>query len=604
MFKLRTVDYMAEPVPQIPNKTFSFIWYFCRQMKLQLFVIMILFGLSNLFVALIPYYIQKFVQIFENVPADADITGPLLYTLLVFSVLVLIIQPILAQAGNWLQAKTMPRLTNLIRRQVAVYMHHHSYNFYLNDFAGRLAAKVVETPSAISEVIRISIGAFWYSAISFVVAVFLFMNVHWSFSVIMGAMLLLYSLLLWYFIPQIKMLNMRGADARSVVRGRYVDILTNILTVKLFARSDHEDQYLLESLSDTAEKYEESDLKLFQMYALLEVLSTLFWVSIILAIIPAWNSGLIKASDVALLLPLTFQLTNIIWWMSEIFTNFFQKLGEIQEGISAITHPHTVTDKNKARRLKVSDAVIRFDNVCFQYGDKPVVENMNLTIKGGEKVGLIGASGAGKSSLVNILLRLYDIQDGVISIDGQNISKVKQDSLRENIATIPQASDLLHRTLRENIRYGNLKATDKDIIAAAKKAHAHSFIMDLRDKDGNKGYDAVVGERGVRLSGGQRQRIAIARAILKNAPILILDEATSALDSESEFYIQESLKNLMKGKTVIAIAHRLSTIAHLDRLIVMDQGKIVEDGSHDELLKQNGVYAKLWSMQSGGFLGD
>lgn len=308
-------------------------------------------------------------------------------------------------------------------------------------------------------------------------------------------------------------------------------------------------------------------------------------------------SGDLTTGNVAMIFPVTIQLTEITWKISTEFSSFFQRLGEVEEGMEAITKSHDTTDILNAADLERVNGSISFDNVSFSYDQKKVFNDFGLAIPKGQKLGLVGQSGAGKSSLVSILLRLYDIQSGSITIDGQDISKVTQESLRRNIAVIPQDTSLFHRTLMDNIRYGRLDASDAEVIEAAKKAHAHDFVSKLPD-----GYQTMVGERGVKLSGGQRQRTAIARAILKDAPILILDEATSALDSESEKAIQDSLKTLMEGKTVIAIAHRLSTIAHLDRIIVMDDGQIVEDGTHDELIKNDRHYAMLWSMQSGGFL--
>lgn len=386
------------------------------------------------------------------------------------------------------------------------------------------------------------------------------------------------------------------------MRGRFVDILSNILTIKLFARSQHEDQYFGESISKTSDAFRENDFELWRLWTFLEVITTAIWVVTILAAVYGWQVGTVSTAQFAMILPLTLQVTQTSWWISEILTNVFQRLGEIQEGIESMIKKQHVLDKDDARALMFSKGDIEFKNVSFAYGAKNVIKNLNLKIPSGQKVGLIGESGAGKSTLVQIFLRLYDINDGHIMIDGQSIDDITQESLRDNISVIPQMSDLLHRTIRENINYGRLDASDSEIILAARKAQAHDFILELEDKQGNRAYDAEVGERGVRLSGGQRQRVAISRAILKNSPILVLDEATSALDSESEQAIQKSMLELMDGKTVLAIAHRLSTIAHLDRLLVMKDGKIIEDGSHEALIAKDGHYARLWHLQSGGFL--
>jgi ABC-type multidrug transport system fused ATPase/permease subunit len=416
--------------------------------------------------------------------------------------------------------------------------------------------------------------------------------------------MVIYGTVMAFFVPKLQKLSKKASIERSIVRGRFVDILSNILTVKLFARRQYEDGYFMGSLKKTADAYVRADLKLWQLWVVLEVWTVTFWIFTFSLTLWGWQQGFVTTAEAAMILPLTIQVTNTSWWMSEIFTSFFQRLGEIQEGMDAIVKAHDVTDDSGASPLQVKQARIDFDGVQFAYEDKPLFQGLDLSIASGEKIGLVGASGAGKSSLVQILLRLYDIQRGAIKIDGQDIAAVTQDSLRANIAVIPQMSDMLHRTIRENILYGRLDATEEEVIDAAKRAHAYDFIQELVDQHGNKGLDALVGERGVKLSGGQRQRIAIARAILKDAPILILDEATSALDSESERSIQESLQDLMRGKTVIAIAHRLSTIAHMDRLIVMENGAIIEQGTHEELSNtEGGRFAKLWKMQSGGFLG-
>jgi ATP-binding cassette subfamily B multidrug efflux pump len=603
MIKLISVDYMPEKVPSLPNKVVPFIWYFISQFKTQFFAILCVWGLSNAILGSKPYFFKLFIEAFEKAETKEMIFSYILLPAGLFTLLVLIIQPILAQTGNWLQAKSIPTFVNLTRRQLAVYTHHHSFEYFQSDFAGRLAGKVVETPGAIGDIVYHLLGGIWFAVVYVAVAIFFFSTAHWVFAAISLVWLTLYAILLWHYIPKIQAQSKKGSTERSVVRGRFVDTITNILTVKLFARAQHEDSYFLESLNNTAREFEKMDLIMFWMWTWLEVLTTAFWLAVIGGMIWSWQMGFIAASDVAMILPLALQVTQTSWWMSELFTSFFQRFGEIQEGMEVITKTHDVTDKKDAGPISVNKGAIEYKNVKFSYGSKEVFENLNIEIPSGQKLGLVGPSGAGKSTLVQILLRLFDLQDGKILIDNQDISSVTQDSLRSHIAVIPQMSDLLHRTIRDNISYGRLDASEEDIIEAAKRANAHEFILELVDKEGRTAYDAEVGERGVRLSGGQRQRIAIARAILKNAPILVLDEATSSLDSESERLIQESLFDLMEGKTVIAIAHRLSTIAHLDRLLVIEDGKIVEDGSHKELLKKQGPYARLWNMQSGGFIG-
>jgi ATP-binding cassette subfamily B multidrug efflux pump len=396
---------------------------------------------------------------------------------------------------------------------------------------------------------------------------------------------------------------------------RVVDSYTNILTVKLFSKMADEDAYVREVLDEHQDAISQHMRMTSRFMFTLQSLNALLLVSTTVIGLSLWAQGLISASQVATALPLVWQITNMAGWVSFEVAGIFENIGVVQDGMQTISVPHTLVDAPGARSLRVTRGEIRFEQVSFSYGtgksesgkahfEKPVLDHIDLTVRPGERIGLVGRSGAGKSTLVNLLLRFFDINQGQISIDGQDIRHVSQESLRTQIGLVTQDTSLLHRSIADNIRYGRPQATQAEIEAAARKAQAHEFIMGLRDWNGRTGYDAHVGERGVKLSGGQRQRIAIARVILKDAPILLLDEATSALDSEIEASIQEQLIGLMDGKTVIAIAHRLSTIARLDRLIVIDQGKIVEQGTHSELLARNGLYAALWQHQSGGFLAE
>lgn len=604
MFKFKTYNYLETAKPQLPDQLIPFIWHFARQMKEQLSAIFTLYFISAIILATVPLFLQWLAEGLQAVEDPETLWDHLLIPFVFFMFVVLGLQPLVVQTGSYIQANTLPHFSNMVRRQLALYMHGHSYQYYQDDFAGRLAGKVVETPSAMNDVVHTLLNPFLYALTTFVVSVALFSSVHWIFGVVSAVWLSLYFVLLYYYVPKVQKLSKHASDERSHLRGRYVDIISNVLTVKLFARSRHEDRYLKESLFKTADGFVKVDLMLWRLWVSMEILTTIMWGSIVFLSIWAYGEGILSIPQFVMIMPLTWQMSNVIWWLSDISTGFFQRLGEIQEGMDAIIKAQSVQDLPQAKPLVVRQGRITFDHVHFKYGDKVVFEDLNIDIPAGQKVGLIGASGAGKSTFVQIFLRLYDINGGTIRIDDQENAKVTQDSLRKHIGVIPQMSDLLHRSIRDNICYGALDASDDDIINAAKKASAHNFILDLQDKQGRRGYDAHVGERGVKLSGGQRQRIAIARAILKNAPILILDEATSALDSESEKLIQDSLLTLMEGKTVIAIAHRLSTIAHLDRLLVMDNGKIIEDGSHDQLIAKGGKYAQLWGMQSGGFLKD
>jgi|TARA_B100001093_G_scaffold457659_1_gene469510 ATP-binding cassette subfamily B protein/ATP-binding cassette subfamily B multidrug efflux pump len=401
-----------------------------------------------------------------------------------------------------------------------------------------------------------------------------------------------------------KKIAMAQADARSLMTGRIVDSYTNIVTLKLFSHNNRESEYVRDGMNEFLNTVHPQMRLVTKLNISLWTLNMALVFSTAALGIYLWTNGDITPGAIAIVMSLAIRLTGMSHWILWEISSLFENIGTVQDGINTLSVPNVVNDKNDADTLIVSKGDIRFDQVSFKYNaDEPVFENLQLSILAGEKIGVVGRSGAGKSSLVSLLLRFYDIQSGKITIDQQNINDFRQESLRANIAVVTQDTSLLHRSVRENIMFGRPEATEDEMIMAATKAEAHDFILSLRDSVGRRGYDAHVGERGVTLSGGQRQRIAIARVLLKDAPILILDEATSALDSEVEASIQKSLYQLMKGKTVIAIAHRLSTIAAMDRLIVFDQGAIIEEGTHQELLEMNGVYTKLWSHQSGGFLG-
>jgi ATP-binding cassette subfamily B protein/ATP-binding cassette subfamily B multidrug efflux pump len=401
-----------------------------------------------------------------------------------------------------------------------------------------------------------------------------------------------------------KKIAMVQADARSLMTGRIVDSYTNIVTLKLFSHNTRESEYVRDGMSEFLDTVHPQMRLVTKLNIALWTLNMLLVFSTVALGIYLWIEGDITPGAIAIVMSLAIRLTGMSHWILWEISSLFENIGTVQDGINTLSVPSTVVDSDEATTLDVTDGKIHFDNIGFEYNpEETVFDRLNLVIPAGQKVGIVGRSGAGKSSLVSLLLRFYDIQCGTISIDGQDISQVKQESLRSNIAMVIQDNSLLHRSVRENIMFGKPEATEEQMVNAATKAQAHQFILNLRDSEGRRGYDAHVGERGITLSGGQRQRIAIARVLLKDAPILVLDEATSALDSEVEATIQQSLYQLMEGKTVIAIAHRLSTIAAMDRLIVFDEGKIVEEGTHQQLIAQNGVYTKLWGHQSGGFLG-
>lgn len=491
-----------------------------------------------------------------------------------------------------------------IRWETHRYVLRQSLGFFQNDFAGRIANKLMNTAPSLRESVAQLFDAIWFVIVYTASAIVLFAGADWRLTLPVIAWVAMYIGVICYFVPRIKQRAADTAEARSTLTGRIVDSYTNILTVKLFAHADREDTYARDALTEHLGIYN-------RQLRMITLMNVVIWITNGLLIVSCcglglwlWSAGVVSIGAIALVVALTIRIVNMSGWVIWVVTSIFENIGNVQEGMETISRPHSVTDAPGAVPLQVTDGAITYDRIRFHYGNENggVIDDLSLTIRPGEKVGLVGRSGAGKSTLVNLLLRFYDLESGRILIDGQDIALVQQDSLRAQIGMVTQDTSLLHRSVMDNILYGKPDATYEEALAAAQKAQAHEFIRELRDAVGRTGYDAHVGERGVKLSGGQRQRIAIARVLLKDAPILILDEATSALDSEIEGAIQEQLYNLMEGKTVIAIAHRLSTIAAMDRLVIMDQGRIVEEGSHEDLLAKGGLYADLWQHQSGGFL--
>lgn len=448
------------------------------------------------------------------------------------------------------------------------------------------------------------VDAIWHVLIYAATALVLFAEADWRLMIPLIIWIVAYVAALRYFVPRVKARSVVSSEARSKLMGTIVDGYTNIATIKLFAHSDLERQYAREAIQEQTDKTQQANRMVTSMDLTLSTLNGMLIVSTSGLALWLWSESLISVGAIALATGLVIRLVNMSGWVMWVVNGIFENIGMVQDGLNTISQPLSVQDAPKATQLKVAQGEIRFQDIRFDYGGgRPVIDGLNLTIKPGEKIGLIGPSGAGKSTLVNLLLRLYDLNGGRILIDGQNIAEVTQESLRSQIGMITQDTSLLHRSIRENLLYGRPNASEEALQLAIQRARADEFIPLLSDSQGRFGLDAHVGERGVKLSGGQRQRVAIARVLLKDAPILIMDEATSALDSEVEAAIQESLESLMKGKTVIAIAHRLSTIAKMDRLVVLEKGQIVEIGSHHALLAQNGLYARLWQHQTGGFVG-
>jgi ATP-binding cassette subfamily B multidrug efflux pump len=590
-----------------PQGLLAFYWHFVKQTK-GWYAAMFAASLATAALdTVLPLFIGRLVSLMEATDRIAALEAqwPLLVTMIV---LVLVARPLVAWIDISIRHMVLiPGATCLIRWQSHWHVVRQSWPFFQNDFAGRIANRVMQTAHALRDSVMASIRAVWYIGAYGVIALSLMATVDWRLGLPTLGWFVGYVALLWYFVPRMRDLARTSSEARSLVMARVVDSYTNILTVKLFARLTDEDAYVRDSIDEHGDAMRRHMRVLTRFFFLLTALNAALLVGTAAIGIWLWAHGAVGAGVVAAALPLAWQLSNVAGWVSWEVTAIFENVGVVQEGMQSISVPHAGTDHPAARPLEVSRGEIVFEDLSFGYGRKdvrPVLHKLNLQIKPGERVGLVGRSGVGKSTLVNLLLRFHAAERGKILIDGQDIAGVTQESLRAAIGMVTQDTSLLHRSIAANIRYGRPHASDEQVMAAAKKAQAHDFIVGLRDWRNQVGYEAHVGERGVKLSGGQRQRIALARVILKDAPILVLDEATSSLDSEVELAIQEELLELMEGKTVIAIAHRLSTIARMDRLVVLEQGNIVESGTHDELLRLGGHYEKLWRHQSGGFLAD
>lgn len=598
------VDVFAEPGDATPPKgVWRFYWHYLRQVRGILASVCVL----GFFVALVEVALFDFLGRLVDLAKDAP--EPQFFALhgreLAWMAFVaLVARPILLGLHDLMVNQALvPGLTSRIRWQQHRYVVRQSLTFFQNDFAGRIANRIMQTGASLRESAVQIVDAIWYVAIYTGTALVLFAKSDAWLTLPLVLWLFGYVGLLAYFVPRVKERSWQASQAKSRFMGRVVDGYTNIATLKLFPHADREDAYVGESVAENVAKVRRMTRMTTAMDFSITCLNGLLIVGTSAIGLWLWHRGAITTGAIALSTGLVIRITNMSGWIMWVVNGIFEAIGTVQDGMTTIAQPRTVVDTPDAATLQVSRGAIRFEDIHFHYGKRGgVIAGLDLEVEPGERIGLVGPSGAGKSTLVNVLLRLYDLESGSITIDGQDIAGVTQDSLRGQIGVVTQDTSLLHRSIRDNLLYGRPHATDEEIADAVRSARADTFIASLVDGEGRTGFDAQVGERGVKLSGGQRQRIAIARVLLKNAPILLLDEATSALDSEVEAAIQDSLDTLMSGKTVIAIAHRLSTIARMDRLVVMDEGRIVETGTHAELVAGGGLYARLWARQTGGFM--
>lgn len=610
LFEKMTKAFPEDQPTQPPSTLFAFCRHYTKGMELSLLLMSISAAmLAILEVSLFSYMGQLVDWLTAYTPQTlfveqkSELIKMAVMLLVVLPVVVFFHSAILHQAllGNYPMS---------IRWLAHRYLLRQSVSFYQNEFAGRIATKVLQTSLAVRETVTKLLDVLMYIVVYFGSMVFLVAEADWRLMIPLLVWLALYIYVQLYFVPRLKRIASSQADARSEMTGRIVDSYTNISTIKLFSYTQREEQYAKQSMDVFLQPVYKQMRLVTSLNFVIQTLNYLLVFSVAAVSLYLWSLSAISAGAIAVAVSLALRLNGMAQWIMWEISSLFENIGTVADGMKTLSNPIEVADKPNADTLNVSQGAIEFNNVHFNYGKaanetsrSPVMNGLNLNIKPGEKIGLVGRSGAGKSTLVNLLLRFYDTDSGSIKIDGQNITDVSQESLRRYIAMVTQDTSLLHRSVKDNILYGRPDATHDEMLNATKQAKALEFINDLVDSKGNKGFDAQVGERGVTLSGGQRQRIAIARVLLKNAPILILDEATSALDSEVEAAIQASLDDLMTGKTVIAIAHRLSTIAQMDRLIVLDDGGVVEQGTHEELIAKGGIYAALWTHQTGGFIG-
>ena len=604
-FETRIEPFPAADPAQPPQGLWAFCWYFTKGVWPYLLTVSVLVALISALEVLLFGFMGNVVDWLSSADRKtflSDEQGTLLWMAFV----ILIALPVLTFFHSTVLHQTIFGNYPMIIRWLAHrYLLGQSFAFYQDEFAGRIATKVMQASLGVREAVLKILDVMVYVVVYFFGGLILVASFDLWMAAPFAVWLGVYSLVLRYYLPRMADISKRQADARSLMTGRIVDSYTNIMTVKLFAHAGRETTYAKQAMQGFMDTVHPQMRYATMLNFWLNLINSLLLFSVGAIGIWSWLGGASTVGAVAVGAGLVLRLNGMSHWIMWELSSMFEHIGMVQDAMATIARPATVLDKRDAGELVVSKGQISIDHMRFHYGkDIGVIDDLSLDIAPGEKIGVVGRSGAGKTTLMNVLLRLYDLEGGAVRIDGQDISGVSQDSLRSQIGVVTQDTSLLHRSVADNIAYGIGEASRAEIIAAAKRARAHDFILELEDLAGRTGYDAHVGERGVKLSGGQRQRIAIARVFLKDAPILVMDEATSALDSEVEAAIQENLLDLMQGKTVIAIAHRLSTISALDRLVVLDGGGIIEQGSHEALIKQGGLYADLWNRQSGGFIGD
>jgi ATP-binding cassette, subfamily B, multidrug efflux pump len=596
------IEPTALPPGEPPPGLWAFYWHHVRQVRSLIVALFVAGSVIALLDSAIPVFIGRLVTLATN-HAPSNFFREAWPELAGMAAVLLILRPAAATVQHLLTSQAInPGLTNLVRWQNHWHVVRQSWTFFQNDFAGRIANRVMQTGPSLRESVVIGTNAIWYILVYGTTAIVLLASRDLRLSLPVMLWFVGYVATLCYFVPRLRGRSRRLSESRSTLTGRIVDSYTNILTVKLFARPSDEDAFVRTAIDDHTELFRLQLRLMTALSVVLTLLNALMMAGTAAVAVWLWSQGRADVGAIATAVPLAWQIANMAGWIAQSVTSIFENVGTVQDGMRSIAVPRQMADRPGATALRVSRGAVRFEGVRFGYGTaRGVLHGIDLAIEPGERVGLVGPSGAGKSTLVHLLLRFYELDEGRILIDGEDIAQVTQESLRSRIAMVTQDTSLLHRSIRDNIRYGRPEASEAEVREAARRAHALDFIEELEDWQGRRGFDAHVGERGVKLSGGQRQRIALARVILKNAPILILDEATSALDSEVEAAIHEQLDELMQGRTVIAIAHRLSTIARMDRLVVLNHGHTVETGAHAELLRRGGTYARLWWRQSGGF---